>query len=108
MQSETAYVQEALGAVETQDLRYRSAETTTFTSGVPQKCAFVAPAALRTPHRDLIAQDQQASPTDRENPIASYFLRAFLGCDAPSRRGKPPTVSARKRPSSCACIARPQ
>lgn len=83
MQSETAYVQETLGAVETRDLRYRLDETTIFTSGVLQKCAFVAPPSLRTPQRDLIVHDQQASPTDRENPIAAYFLRGFLGCDAP-------------------------
>lgn len=83
MQSETAYVQETLGAIETRDLHYRLDETTIFTSGVLQKCAFVAPAALRTPQSDLIVHDQQASPTDRENPIAAYFLRGFLGCDAP-------------------------
>lgn len=83
MQSETAYVQETLGAVETRDLHYRLDETTIFTSGVLQKCAFVAPPSLRTPHRDLMVHDQQASPTDRENPIAAYFLRGFLGCDVP-------------------------
>jgi hypothetical protein len=84
MQSERAYAEEVSGAVETEDLLYRLNHTMIRRGGVLQKCAFVAPPHARTAHRDLIAYDRQASKTDADDdPVASYFLRGFLRCEAP-------------------------